>query len=249
MQSIDLEDQLEGTVAGSTEDLLVLLDRTVAALTRAGSAEAVQAVLQHGKKQQPRLGAPFGRLAALASTDLSRHADVLKELLDTLNRSLPGRLFGLVQFKRRDHVLPLIRALSGTPDGVVIERLSEIAKRYPGENFGQLADETVQALRARSDPKRTSAPGLMGDLDLFGLSGLLQTLAGSEHTGVLTLMDQDTETVGVLTLTAGKISSARAGELENRTAVYQLFERPATGTFMFRRRRGQEFQDLSSLPP
>jgi hypothetical protein len=232
----DVEEQLANDASEIPQELLALLDRTVAALARFGSSEAVRSVLKHSNTQEPRLGTPFARLKELGSTDLSKHPDALQELLRTLKRALPGRVLGLVGFRRRDHVLTLIRALSGTPDGAVIEQLGAIGQRYPDEDFGQLAHETIRSLQARSISRQSAAPGLAGDLDTFDLSGLLQTLAGSERTGVLTLLDQDTVEVGELTFAAGRITAARAGHLQDRAAVYQLFERPVPGTFAFRRR-------------
>lgn len=230
----DLENQPADASSRCSDDLPALLDRTVAALARLGSPAAIQSVLQHGISQKSRSGSPFGRLGELAFTDLSRHPEVLDYLLDSFQRALPRRLFGILRIKHRDQIAVLIRALSGTTSETLFQRLGEVARRYPSEDFGEQAHEVVRDMRLRSDPRRSLGPGLAGDLDLFGVSDLLQTLAGSQRTGTLTLMDQDTVQAGVVVLREGKIASAQVGCLENRDAVYQLFERPVIGSFTFR---------------
>jgi hypothetical protein len=76
-------------------------------------------------------------------------------------------------------------------------------------------------------------PGLAGDLDLFGLPGLLQTLAQSQLTGVLTLMNTDKRAEATVILQGGRFREARHGALRGVDAIYQLFERPFPGTFAF----------------
>ena len=230
----ELENRLVDDASQWSEDLMPLLDRTVAALARHGSPEAIQAVLDHGIKQEPRLGSSFARLEDLASTDLSQHPRVLKHLLDALKRALPRRFLGFLGVKHRDQIAILIRALSGTGSEEVVQRLENIAEQFPGESFGEQAGQAVRDMRMRSEPTRASGPSLAGDLELFGLSDVLQTLAGSQHTGTLTLMDQDTMEFGSLAFADGKISSARTTTLEGQAAVYQMFERPVIGSFTFR---------------
>ena len=141
-------------------------------------------------------------------------------------------------------------ALSGTAQDAVMIRLKDIGERYPSESFGELASDTFRDMQLRNSPERSLGPGLAGDLELYGLSDLLQTLAGSRRTGRLTLMDEDTLGIGVLMLAEGKIKTAQAGGLEQRAAIYQLFERPTVGSFTFRaggRRHGGEDEEASEL--
>jgi hypothetical protein len=65
------------------------------------------------------------------------------------------------------------------------------------------------------------------------LPGLLQTLAQSQLTGVLTLMNADKRAEATVILQAGKFREARHGALRGVDAMYQLFERPFPGTFAF----------------
>ncbi len=74
---------------------------------------------------------------------------------------------------------------------------------------------------------------LSGDLAIFGLPALLQNLADSRLTGLLTLKSQTGETIGTITLDLGKIRSSSAQRLRNVDAVYQLLQKPLAGTFQF----------------
>jgi hypothetical protein len=73
----------------------------------------------------------------------------------------------------------------------------------------------------------------MGDLALFELPALLQSLASTEVTGTLALRDGGGAVFGKFTLENGRIRSAETGALRGDDACYQLFERPVGGTFSF----------------
>ena len=78
-----------------------------------------------------------------------------------------------------------------------------------------------------------AAAALSGDLAIFGLPALLQNLADSRLSGVLTLKNQTGEVIGTITLDEGKIRSSNAKRLRNVDAVYQLLQKPLAGTFQF----------------
>lgn len=77
------------------------------------------------------------------------------------------------------------------------------------------------------------AAALSGDLDLFGLPNLLQSLAGSRVTGALILENAKKEPLAALWLRKGRLVDAKFGGLDGPVALYQLLERPMAATFNF----------------
>jgi len=95
-------------------------------------------------------------------------------------------------------------------------------------------------------------PGIAGDLELFGLPELVQTLGSTEASGRLVIKDRGGAAVGELLLRRGKLAAARVGMLSGNDAFYQLLESPAPGTFAFFRQSaetgaGAAAQDLLPL--
>jgi len=75
---------------------------------------------------------------------------------------------------------------------------------------------------------------LSGSLEYFDLTIIIQTLAGSERTGTLTITDQFEEIFAVLYFEAGKILYAKLGHLKGEEAFYQLFQSPVRDAFTFK---------------
>jgi CRP-like cAMP-binding protein len=75
---------------------------------------------------------------------------------------------------------------------------------------------------------------LSGNLEYFDLPIIIQTLAGSERTGTLTITDQFGGVFAVLYFEAGKIQFATLGHLRREEAFYQLFQSPIQDAFTFR---------------
>lgn len=75
---------------------------------------------------------------------------------------------------------------------------------------------------------------LSGNLEYFDLPIIIQTLAGSERTGTLTITDQFEGVFAVLYFEAGKILFAKLGHLRREEAFYQLFQSPIQDAFTFR---------------
>jgi uncharacterized protein DUF4388 len=109
--------------------------------------------------------------------------------------------------------------------------LQDVVDKHPGQKFAAQAATVLASLGAAARP--AESPGLSGDLELFGLPGLLQTLAQSQLTGILTLMTAEGKSEASMVLQHGRFRSARYGNLRGVDAVYQLFERPFPGTFAF----------------
>ena len=78
----------------------------------------------------------------------------------------------------------LVKALSGTPAPAVQRLFEDIARKYPDKEFGR---EAKKALAFFEQPRKApEAPGpasLAGDLEVFGLPTLLQTLEQTQATG------------------------------------------------------------------
>ncbi|MFY9551107.1 MAG: DUF4388 domain-containing protein, partial [Thermoanaerobaculia bacterium] len=123
---------------------------------------------------------------------------------------------------------------------------------------------------AAAAPERPTA-SLQGDLEVFGLPALLQSLGDSSASGTLTLRPpQGGEVFGLITLRDGKLLEIQRGHLRGEDAFYQLFERPNPGQFAFVKgavadaagapreilpltleamRRYDEFQETAALVP
>jgi uncharacterized protein DUF4388 len=237
----DLESMLLKTEEAPYDprELRLLLDRVVAALARYGTAGARRAVVEHGIKGKKELGDTMSRLAELAGQDLSADEEVVEKLLATLKANSPFRLFGLVLHQNDRNLFHCIEALSTTPHPAVQQAFREIVKRLSGQETGKAAAKALASFAAPAAPAAPAAApegaaaSLSGDLDLFGLPALLQSLAESRVTGSLTLRDPKGDVFGALALRTGKLAACRTGRLSGEEAYYQLLERPLPGGFLF----------------
>lgn len=122
-------------------------------------------------------------------------------------------------------------------------------ERYPQQEFARVAWKALDAMDTAGRATRTRFASLSGDLEIFGLPDLLQKLADSRVTGMLTLKDQKGETFGNLSLQEGKIQSCHAGRLRDDNGLYQLFERPVPGIFEFVSQRNEGSEPDLDTPP
>lgn len=219
------------------EETIGLLDRVSAALARLGTPNALRTVVNHAFSRQPRFGAALARLEGLAIHDLSGDPELVVRLVDMLREALPAKILGIFPRKKGEEALRIVQALSGTPAGAVKQIFTEISERRPDTEFGRAAARALSVFGAPPKPAEAPAKALSGDLELFGLPNLLQNLADSQVTGVLTLADSEGVTVGTLVFEGGKFRSCHAGALRGETAVHALFEKPFPGTFTFTSRR------------
>lgn len=219
------------SAAYEREEVEVLLDRTCAGLVRYGSQRAWRALVEHGLKPEARLGSTMSRLAEAGRQDLSASPDVVDRLLGALASELhpPGRL-SLVMRRKDERILCLIQALSGTQAESVHTALQAIVDGFPGQSIAEAASKALAAIAAAQKPPETS---LSGDLELFGLPALLQTLSQSRVTGVLNLMTAQGRPEASLVLEQGQMRAAQHGKIRGEEALYQLLERPFHGTFAF----------------
>ena len=214
------------------EEMLEILDRTCAALAFLGTRDAVRAVVAHARLEDPRLGDTVGRLRHLADCDLSG-GDRLGELVEWLRKALPTKVLGVVLRRGAPVASCLVQALSGTrkPD---VERLfEEIVERYPGEEFAERARDALAGFRAEPAPETPATESVAGDLELFGLPALLQSLADARQTGRLVISERNGHDRSILVLRDGRIGGCETGTLRGLDALCQLMERPRPGTFRF----------------
>lgn len=237
---------LEGMLSKPAEspydprEMRLLLDRLVAALARYGTPGARRAVVEHGLSGKKEFGDTMSRLAELAGQDLSGEQDLVDKLLETLRSNTPFKLFGLVLHQNDRNLYHCIEALSTTPTPEVAQAFREIVRRFPGQEVAKAAEKALAAFAAGAAAQAAAAPeavaSLSGDLEVFGLPSLLQSLAESGISGSLTLREPKGEMFGSLALRAGKLSKCQTGRLSGEEAFYQLLERPRPGSFLFVRK-------------
>jgi uncharacterized protein DUF4388 len=239
------------TATYGAQDVEILLERVCAALARYASPRAWRALVDHGLRSELRLGSTLARLAEAGRTDLSASNDLVERLVAALRSELPRTVMGFTVKKNEDRITSLIQALSGTPAPAVREVFQEIADKYPSDRIGEVASKGLASLRSAGKAPEPPA-GLSGDLELFGLPGVLQTLSQPHLTGVLSLMNAAGKPEATVLFEAGKLRSAQFGNIRGEEAIYQLFERPFSGTFAFVSRdlgaaSGEEPQEVLQL--
>lgn len=214
-----------------------LLDRLVSALARIGTASALLTIARHGMRANARLGDTRARLSVLAQHDLSFDDATVSVLLNALRDEIPGRLLGRHALpERQDSIVRLIEALSGTRSDAVEELFRELVLRFPEEDAGQAAAralETYEPARGASAPPTGGTATLTGELEFFGLPALMQSLAEMRATGMLTLRTRQGEAAARLAFRDGMFLNAQRGHVRGPDAVYEMLERPITGSFAF----------------
>jgi uncharacterized protein DUF4388 len=237
---VDLEKALARPSGATVEpkELLLLLDRVAAALARLGTPGARRALLDHGLKKDPKLGDPAARLSELSGFDLSEDSELVGRLLEVLKSNLPFKLFGLALHQNDQLLLRITEALSGTPAASVRSAFEEIVSRFPDKEISKAAARALSGFRRASAAGAGGAAAagtasLAGDVEIFGLPALLQSLSDTGVSGSLTLRDPRGGVFGELRLQKGKLHACQTGPLSGEDAFYQLLERPAPGQFQF----------------
>jgi hypothetical protein len=234
------------------KDLRALLDRVASTLGKTPSPRARRALIDHAGKKQPQLGDTVARLGELGGQDMSEDPETVEQLLALLKANLPFKLLGMTLRQNDQNLVHIVEALSGTPTPAVRRALEEIVSRLKGSDAARSAQRALSAFdrpkpaepqaaasTTAGEPALPGAPAepaaasLQGDLEVFGLPALLQSLAESSASGSLTLKAKGGETFASLALRQGKLSDIRRGHLKGEDAFYQLFERPTPGQFAF----------------
>ncbi|HUP42125.1 MAG TPA: DUF4388 domain-containing protein [Thermoanaerobaculia bacterium] len=229
----------------SLDDLERLRVLVATQLLRGGSPAARRAVVQAALRRLRDAGDP-GRLAELRTVDLAADPDLVDELLQALRERLPRKLLGVALRRNTGLLTELVESLSSTPTAAVRRCLEELTEQYPRESFGIDASRVLAGFdgppAAEARPETTpgaAAPAspapqrMEGDLQLFSLPNLLQSLAQNELSGTLTLRDARGVTAAVLELHRGALTYCATGRLQGEIAFYQLLERQAATSFAF----------------
>ncbi len=210
------------------KELVALLDRAASALARLGTPGARRALLEHAEKKDPKLGDTGARLAELGTQDLSEDSELVARLLATLKSNLPFKLFGLALHQNDQILLNTLAALSGTPAPSVKTAFEEIVARFPEKEISRAAARALAAWKRETTPAAGSGAGaapaaspaaatVSGDLEVFGLPALLQSLSDSGASGSLTLRGPRGDVFGALRLKGGSFAPARAARSPART--------------------------------
>jgi hypothetical protein len=243
------------------KELRALLDRVAATLARLPGRPARRTLIEHASKKQIPLGDTMSRIAELGSQNLSEDAGTVDQLLALVKANLPFKVLGVTLRQNDQNLIHLVDALSGTPTAPVRKAFEEIIAKFPDKDAARAATRaigawdrpatataTATAAEARTGPAaaagssptsassvaETPAASLQGDLDVFGLPALLQSLAESSASGTLTLREPRGGPVFAnVTLREGKLEEIKRGRLSGEEAFYQLFERPVPGQFAF----------------
>jgi hypothetical protein len=234
-------------------DLLQLLDKTCAALARQATPATLRAIVDHGLKGSGAASGAVARLGHLGGHDLSSQEELVDRLIRALRSALPVKVLGIVLASSASadaEARHLVRALSGTPAPAVQRVFEDVARKYPDKEFGREAKRALTFFeQPRKGPEGPSPASLAGDLEVFGLPTLLQTLEQTQATGLLTLRDGRGTEIGGVAFEEGKVRGAAFGALRGTDAVHQLLERPAAATFGFVRATSLRPEDVNFATP
>jgi len=223
--------EAEMIARGGSQDRFEMADCLCSALARHGSVRAIRAVTAHAYNPAPALGDALARFELLSRLDLTVDPEQLAVLLKSIRQLAPSKVLGFIAKRAHHELCCLMQAVSGTPNQEVRAALEAIADKFKRHALGE------QALRilAKLEPSAgKTAEALTGDLELFGLPNLLQTLAGSQSSGELVLFDAHQVRQGSIAMARGNITRCEAGRLSGAEAVYLFMEKPFPGTFAFR---------------
>ena len=218
------------------EEVLRLLGTVSKALLRFGTPTARKAVVDSCLGQKAYRREALGRLADLGLQDLSGDPTLVARLVQELDRELPPRM--LRRFMRPDEeaIFSLVMALAGTPTPDIARSLEEVAASFPGRRIGTAARDALERHRSRTvEPPSAGTPAFGGDIELFGLPTLLQTVEQNQLRGRLSLRDRAGIERAVMRFEDGRLVGCHNDALEGDAAFFQVFEDPFPGSFEFAR--------------
>ena len=212
------------------DEMQKVIDRIASALARIATPAALLAIARHGMKPNPLLGDTRARLAVLSQHDLSFDEETVNLIVKTIREDLPTKVFGKVVITR-PLPLRLIEALSRTRSEVVEKLFNDIVEKFGDHDVGRVAAGALANLGKETTKRETAT--LTGDLEFFALPSLMQSLAETQATGIVTLISRQGQTAGKLLFFGGKFVDSQTGHLRGVDALYQMLERPVVGTFAF----------------
>ena len=244
------------------EDLERMRALIATQLLRGGAPAARRAVVQAALRRLREAG-DADRLPELRSVDLSGEPALVDELLQSLRDGLPRKLLGVTLRRNTEAVTQIVESLSSTPAPPVRRCLEELAGQFPREPFGIEASKVLaafdapaaagagrpEATQGTAPPAPAASQRMEGDLRLFGLPNLLQTLAQNELSGTLTLRDAQGATAALLELHKGELTFCSSGRLQGEAAFYQLLERPKAASFALDGGEAPKRQGAGTMAP
>src|SRR6266542_730033 len=188
MEDIELALSVTQEPPPNAPDMKAALDRIAGALARFGSVGARRGLIDHAFKKKAEFGDTMARLTEFAGQDLSTDEEAVKRLLESLRAAAPFKLFGLTLHQSYENVLYIVQALSATPTPGVRKIFEDLIKRFPDQEFAKVAAKSLQTFASgRPTAEAEPAGSLAGDLSLFGVPALVQSLAEAQVSGTLTL--------------------------------------------------------------
>jgi CRP-like cAMP-binding protein len=114
----------------------------------------------------------------------------------------------------------------------------------------QLATLLARRLEAWIMKQRLQIEGqeLSGSLEYFDPSTLIQTLAQSDRTGLLTIFGRNDEVVAEIYIEEGEVCSARLGHLRGAEAFFQLFQSFNGKAFTFKVGKSDRMRKEERIP-
>lgn len=223
----------EAALPSQRETCWDLLDRICAALSRQPSRESIREVCRHAFLRDASLGDTLARAAHLGRVDLSVDEEQVAVLVRAIRDRLPKKMLGFKVGRVPADLEGLVTVVCATPLDEVRSILREVARAWQGDPMGERAAAAV----AKLEPKPVAAPqaeALSGDLELFALPNLLQSLGQSQSTGDLSLYDRKSERRATIWFADGSMVRCESGKLMGAEAVYRVLEAPFPGTFVFK---------------
>ena len=219
----------------TVEEVHQLLDAAVAALAHTGTKQALRSIVRHCLADRPGLGDLRSRLRHLAGVDLSIDLDTVAILWKQINEDLPTKMLARsVTVRPAAQPTLLIKALAATENNSTKRLLYEVAQNYAQFECGKAAAHVIEQQRRRTiDAKRANKSG---NLVYYALPSLIRSSMESQATGLLSLASQDQEIRGRIWLKSGTVVHVECGKLQGAAALYELLERPVTGSFAFSER-------------
>jgi hypothetical protein len=207
------------------------LDATCRALAGSEDPRNWEAVLEHAQAPETEPDDALRRLRGLGRRDLSAAPKLVNRLIDFALEEVGKRAGGDGEPVGPTLLAGCVSAVASTPTPQVRALLETVTKRLPKDVAGQ---EAARLLRdVDQAPAAVPAGSLMGDLGLFALPALLQSLADLRSTGTVTFTDREEVMVGRVMLEEGMVADARVGGLSGPEAVCQLMERQQAARFAF----------------
>lgn len=154
-----------------------------------------------------------------------------------------GDLFGEMAAYNESKRTATIRA---TEDSIVLrlpmKQFNELQAYFP-----QVTKEIVSLITKRLDKSSpTEAAGLKGDLSLFDLPTVIQTVISSRQTGILTLKARVGKLSAAISVRQGRLLQVGFGHLSGESAWYELLTHTEPMEFVF---EPQPEENLSAADP